>query len=86
MADAYVKIDICNKEHARVNEKLNHHEGWLKEHEGKIDRLEKSDATNTNEIKNLCRQISSQTKAIWGLVSAILMVLIGFFVWYVQQK
>lgn len=86
MAGDAVSKEICKKEHERVNERLDHHERWLGEHEGKIDVLTKSDAANTNEIKNLCRQIGSQTKAIWGLVSAILMVLIGFFVWYVQTK
>lgn len=85
MADVYVK-EVCTKQHDRVDERLEHHERWLGEHEKKIDTLEKSDATNTNEIKNLCMQIGSQTKAIWGLVSAILLVLIGFFVWYVQNK
>lgn len=84
--DAYVKLEVCEKEHTRVNERLDHHERWLGEHEKKIDTLEKSDATNTNEIKNLCNRIGSQTTAIWGLVSAILMVLVGFFIWYVQNK
>lgn len=82
--DAYNK-EACKNEHKRIDERLDHHERWLGEHEKKIDVLEKSDATNTTEIKNLCRQIGSQTKAIWGLVTAILMVLIGFFIWYVQN-
>jgi tetrahydromethanopterin S-methyltransferase subunit G len=78
--------DICSEKHKRVDERLDHHERWLGEHEKKIDALTTSDATNTTQIANLCRQIGSQTKAIWGLVSGILMVLIGFFVWYVQNK
>lgn len=85
--------DICAEKHKRVDERLDHHKGWLKEHEKKIDSLVASDATNTNEIKNLCsgldrqsKAIGSQTKAIWGLVCSILFVLIGFFVWYVQNK
>lgn len=86
MSDIYVKADVCDKVHKRVDERLDHHEHWLGEHEVKIDRLEKSDATNTNEIKNLCNRIGSQTTAIWGLVCAIVSVLVGFFVWYVQNK
>ena len=78
--------DVCAEKHKRVDERLNHHERWLGEHEGKIDTLEKSDATNTNEIKNLCSRIGSQTTAIWGLVGSIFMVLVGFFVWYVQNR
>jgi hypothetical protein len=84
--DAYVKSDICKKEHERVDERLNHHERWLGEHEEKIDALTRSDAANTNEIKNLCNRIGSQTTAIWGLVASIFMVLVGFFIWYVQNK
>ena len=76
MSDIYVKADVCDKVHKRVDERLDHHEHWL----------EKSDATNTNEIKNLCNRIGSQTTAIWGLVCAIVSVLVGFFVWYVQNK
>lgn len=77
--------ELCEKEHKTVNDKLAHHETWLGEHEKKIDTLEKSDATNTNEIGHLCKQIGSQTKAIWGLVVSILSVLIGFFIWYIQS-
>lgn len=76
---------VCTEKHKRVDERLNHHEKWLEGHEGKIDNLEKSDATNTNEIKNLCRQLGSQTKAIWGLVSSILLVMVSFFIWYIQN-
>ena len=86
MGDVYVKAEVCDKEHIRVSERLGHHERWLEEHDDKIDTLEKSDATNTNEIKNLCNRIGSQTTAIWGLVSSIFMVLVGFFVWYVQNR
>lgn len=77
--------DICAEKHKGVDQRLEHHERWLGEHEKKIDTLEKSDATNTNEIKNLCKQISSQTKAIWGLVSIAAASLIGFFFYAVQN-
>lgn len=90
--DVYVKAEVCDKVHRRVDERLEHHERWLGEHERKIDMLEKSDATKTTEIKNLCDSIKDQSKrlgklttAIWGLVTGIFMVLLGFFVWYVQQ-
>lgn len=84
MADVYNK-ELCAREHESVDEKLNHHERWLGEHEKKIDVLEKSDATNTTKIDNLCGQIASLTKSIWGLVISILFVLIGFFIWYIQS-
>ncbi|MEN6317052.1 MAG: hemolysin XhlA family protein [Clostridiaceae bacterium] len=93
MADENVKNEMCIKIHERVKERLDHHEKWLDEHEGKLDGLIKSDATNTNEIKNLCKSIDSQNKkmgsltnAIWGLVVGIFFVLLGFVVWYIQNK
>ena len=76
---------VCIEKHHRINDKLKHHDSWLGEHEKKIDCLERSDATNTTEIKNLCKQIGGQTKAIWGLVTTIATVLFGFFVWYIQS-
>jgi len=87
-----VTKETCAKDHLRVDERLNGHENWLKDHEKKIDVLEKSDATNTNEIKNLCTSIESQNKrigsltnAIWGLVTGIFFVLLGFVFWYIQS-
>ena len=58
---------VCAEKHKWINEKLTRHDIWLKDHDGKIDCLEKSDATNQNEIKHLCQQIGGQTKAIWGI-------------------
>lgn len=75
----------CDERHKAVDEKINRHEKWLGEHELKIDTLTKSDATNTTKIDNLCGQISGLTKAIWGLVTGIFFVLVGFVVWYIQN-
>lgn len=76
---------VCELKHKAVDEKISHHENWLKEHEGKIDRLDRSDAVNTTALENLCKQIGNQTKAIWGLVSSVGLLLLGFFIWYVQN-
>ena len=66
-----VQKENCDTKHVRVDEKLEHHEGWLKEHEKKIDSLKESDAVNTTKIDNLCGQLSGLTKAIWGLVCTV---------------
>lgn len=76
----------CELTHKLVDEKIIRHEKWLGEHEQKLDKLDRSDATNTNEIKNLCGQLSSQTKAIWGLVSMVAAALLGFFFYAIQTK
>lgn len=91
MADVFNK-EACERRHERVKDKLDHHDKWLGEHEKKLDKLEHSDATNTNELKNVCKSIESQNKkmgnltnAIWGLVIGIFFALIGFLFWYIQS-
>jgi predicted DNA-binding protein YlxM (UPF0122 family) len=71
---------LCAEKHKAVDEKIKHHESWLGEHEKKLDTLEKSDATNTTQISNLVKAMSSQTKAIWGLIASILVMLIGYVI------
>ena len=82
---------LCEERHKAINEKFQRHEKVLEEHDEKIDTLTKSDATNTSEIKHLCTSIEDQNKkigkltnSIWGLVVSVMLVLIGFFIWYVQ--
>lgn len=77
--------ELCEQKHESIEEKFIRHEKRLDEHEVKIDNLEKSDAINSTEIKNLCSQIGSQTKAIWGLVLMVGTSLVGFFFYAIQQ-
>lgn len=72
--------EACTEKHKRVDDELYRHSKWLGEHEKKIDTLEKSDASNTTQIDNLTKAIGSQTKAIWGLVTAVLLMLLGYFI------
>lgn len=76
---------VCDERHKAVDDKFNRHEKWLGEHEVKIDSLTKSDTKNSTNIDNLCKQLGSQTNAIWGLVIVILTSLAGFFIWYIQN-
>jgi hypothetical protein len=85
MNNEYSKI-ACETEHRRIDERLNHHESWLGEHETKIDRLDRSDATNTQAIDNLCKQIGGLTKAIWGLITIGATAFTGFFFYAVQNN
>jgi tetrahydromethanopterin S-methyltransferase subunit G len=80
-----VEKDICNERHERINARLEGHDDDIREVKGRVGTLEKSDAVNSTEIKNLCKQIGSQTQAIWGLVAGIFFVLLGFVVWYIQS-
>ncbi len=71
-------MDICNERHKKIDK-------ILEEHDQKLDRLDRSDATNTQAINDLTRSISGQTKAIWGLVSIATTALIGFFFYAVEK-
>jgi hypothetical protein len=79
----------CDERHKAVDEKLNRHERWLGEHEGKLDTLSKSDATNTQSIKELCGKISELVTTIrWLiglLIGPVIVAAIGFFIWYIQS-
>lgn len=80
-----VSKDACDKEHKRVDEKLNHHENWLGEHEKKIDVLSEKSTENSANIVNLCKQMGGLTKAIWGLVTIAATALVGFFIFVVEK-
>ena len=70
---------LCSERHRRIDERLDNCEE-------NIETLTRSDAVNSTEIKNLCKNIGSLTSAIWGLVSTVFVALFGFFVWYVKNK
>ncbi len=76
---------LCNERHKAIEGELHRHSSWLGDHEKKIDKLERSDATNTTQIENLTKAIGSQTKAIWAFAGTVFAALLGFFIWYVQN-
>lgn len=85
-------LDVCKEKHKAIDTELTRHEKWLDTHEQTLSALKTSDATNTNEIKNLCTSIKNQnermgslTNAIWGLTSGIFLILVGFVFWYIQS-
>lgn len=68
-----------------AHHRLDTHEKRLDSQDSAISALSKNDERQTVQIDNVCKQMSSLTKAIWGLTSGIFFVLLGFFVWYVQN-
>lgn len=77
--------ETCLEKHKRIDERLDIHDKRLDKHGERLDKLDRSDAKKEEAISNLCRQLSGQTKAIWGLVTAILTMLAGFFIYAIQQ-
>ena len=71
-----------------AHHRLDTHEIWFKERDDKIDSLEKSDATNTNEIKNLCKNIANLVTAIKWFIGIIITIIGGFaafIMWYIEN-
>lgn len=77
--------EVCEKEHERLDIEFKGIRVRLDKHDETLDRLNRSDATNTQEIKNLCSKIDSLTKAIWGLVAIVATSLVGFFFYAMQS-
>jgi uncharacterized protein (DUF3084 family) len=69
---------LCTLKHQSIDIKLKEHDEKLKEHDDKIDTLEKSDAVHSNQIESLCKELDSQTNALWALALAIVSALLTF--------
>lgn len=64
----------------------------FREIDKRLDEGEKIFSRHTTEIavvqtnmQNLIKSMNSLTKALWGVCGTTFSVLIGFFVWYIQQ-
>ena len=78
-------MEIWEERFKRVDEKLNIDSTRLNNHADRIDDLEKFQSSTQIEIRNLIEQIKSLVSVMrWGITSTI-MVLLGFFVWYIQK-
>ncbi len=81
--------DVCVEKHRRIDEKLDVHDKRLNEHAKQLDDLSVSDAKNTTEINNLCKQIGDLVNTIRWLIGILIVPMlggiIGFF-FYAAQK
>lgn len=69
----------CKEHFDEITNRLKDGDHHFTEHDKAIVRLETQFAQLTQSMDNL-------TKAIWGACGTALITLIGFFVWYVQNK
>jgi chromosome segregation ATPase len=77
---------LCEEKHKRVDERLDTHEKRLNSHSEEIDKLSVSDARNTNEITNLCKQIGDLVATLRWLIALLVTTLGGFFIYAIQSK
>ena len=61
----------------------------VKDHEVRIETLERKDAGNDVRIENLCRQLENLTGWVKALVVSLIGTLVtgggGFVIWYIQS-
>ena len=77
---------VCQERHKRIDERFDIHDKRLNSHSEEIDKLSVSDARNTNEIPNLCKQISDLVTTLRWLIGLLVTTLGGFFIWAIQTK
>ena len=77
--------DICKEKHKNIDNTLDKHERRMNNHGDRIDKLEQFRSATENEMRNLIEQIKALVSTIKWMVTTTIMVLVGFFIWYVQQ-
>ncbi len=58
----------------------------LNDHAKRLDQIEVVQAEANTMIKNLCKKIEDQTKAIYWLIGLGATSLVGFFFYAIQQN
>lgn len=75
----------CEKEFIRIWERLSTGDKKFEAFKDKNAEQDIELTTIKTHMAHLIDSMSGLTRAIWGMVSAILLILISFFIWYVQQ-
>jgi chromosome segregation ATPase len=78
--------NLCEERHKNIKEQLNTHNDRLNAHSKELDKLSVSDARNTNEISNLCKQIGDLVTTLRWLIGLLVTTLGGFFIWAIQSQ
>lgn len=74
----------CQEKHKVVDDKI---EGLVKRtdrHSDRLDNLEKFKSGTEVEMKNLVEQIKSLVSTIKWMMTSTVVLLAGFFIWYIQ--
>jgi hypothetical protein len=77
--------DKIEKEIVRVWVRLEKGDLKFEEFADKEHEQDKELVSLKTHMLHLVSSMSNLTKAIWGMVASILLVLISFFIWYVQN-
>lgn len=69
----------CKDHFDKIDERLDKGDDEFKEHGEKLIEIK-------GNPEYLARSLDGVTKALWAVAGAITMTLLGFFVWYIQNK
>lgn len=78
-------MDVCKEKHKQIDEKFERHERRINNHSERIDKLEQFRSSTETEMKNLIEQIKSLVSTIKWMMTSTIIVLVGFFIWYIQN-
>jgi chromosome segregation ATPase len=77
---------LCNEKHEEIKDKLKTHETRLNNHSNRLDALEQYKSKSEVQMSNLCEQIKSLVTTMRWFIGVLITSLLGFFVWYIQNK
>jgi hypothetical protein len=75
----------CEKEFIRIWDRLSNGDKKFEAFKDKNSEQDIELSTIKAHMTHLIDSMSGLTKAIWGMVSAIILMLLGFLIWYIQS-
>ena len=76
---------LCAEKHRQVDKRLDTDENRLNNHSERIDKLEQFRSGTEVEMKNLVEQIGQLVATIKWQTTSTIIILVGFFIWYIQN-
>ncbi len=81
--------DICNVKHEALDKFLDATDKILGSHEERLSKLELSSTALNTQMKNMCNKLDKLINALYdiikSMVGGIIVLGIGFIIWYIQK-
>lgn len=76
--------DMCKEKHRRIDERFDKIDDRQDDHSRRIKSLENYKSANEVEIRNLVEQIKNLVGTLKWMITSLVAMLAGFFIWYIQ--
>jgi predicted nucleic acid-binding Zn-ribbon protein len=76
--------DMCREKHKQIDERFEKNDDRLNNHSERIKSLENYKSANEVEIRNLVEQIKNLVGTLKWMITSLVAMLAGFFIWYIQ--